>query len=49
MRSPPAVEAGTVLPPAIKDGAIPPDDLGEYRNPLVVLVPYAAPASVEAV
>jgi predicted RNase H-like HicB family nuclease len=39
-----AAEAGAVLPPAIEDGAIPPDDLGEYHKPLVVLVPYAAPA-----
>jgi predicted RNase H-like HicB family nuclease len=39
-----AVEAGAVLPPAIEDGAVPPPDLGEYRNPLVVLVPYAVPA-----
>jgi hypothetical protein len=35
-------EAGVVLPPAIEDGRIPPHDLGEYHNPLVVLVPYAA-------
>jgi predicted RNase H-like HicB family nuclease len=36
-----AIEAGWVLPPAIEDGAIPPYDLGEYRNPLVVLVPFS--------
>jgi predicted RNase H-like HicB family nuclease len=41
-----AVEAGAVLPPAIEEGAIPPYDLGEYHKPLVVLVPYAAPAPV---
>jgi predicted RNase H-like HicB family nuclease len=34
-----AVEAGAVLPPAIEDGAIPPD-LGEYHKPLL-LVAYA--------
>jgi hypothetical protein len=42
-----AVEAGAVLPPVIEDGAIPPHDLGEYRKPLVVLVPYASPAVVQ--
>ena len=42
-----AIEAGAALPPAIEDGAIPPHDLGEYHDPLVVLVPYApAPAAV---
>ena len=39
-----AMEAGAALPPAIEDGAIPPDDLSEYHKPLVVLVPYTAPA-----
>jgi predicted RNase H-like HicB family nuclease len=39
-----AIDAGAALPPAIEDGAIPPDDLSEYQNPLVVLVPYSAPA-----
>jgi predicted RNase H-like HicB family nuclease len=41
-----AIEAGAALPPAIEDGVIPPYDLGEYHNPLVVLVPYAAAAPV---
>jgi predicted RNase H-like HicB family nuclease len=41
-----AVEAGAVLPPSIEDGVIPPYDLGDYQNPLVVLVPYAASAPV---
>jgi predicted RNase H-like HicB family nuclease len=36
-----AAEAGAVLPPAIEEGGIQPYDLGEYDNPLVVLVPYA--------
>ncbi|MGD0106179.1 MAG: hypothetical protein ABSC06_19380 [Rhodopila sp.] len=40
-----AVEAGAGLPPAIEDGAIPPDQ-GEYHNPLIVLVPFASPAPV---
>lgn len=35
-----AIEAGAALPPAIEDGVIPPYDLGEYENPLVVLVAY---------
>jgi predicted RNase H-like HicB family nuclease len=43
-----AVEAGAVLPPSIEDGVIPPYDLGDYQNPLVVLVPYAASAPVAA-
>jgi hypothetical protein len=38
--------ARQVLPPAIEDGAVPPD-LGDYRNPLVVLVPYAVPTVVQ--
>jgi predicted RNase H-like HicB family nuclease len=41
-----AVEAGAVLPLAIEDGAVPPDDLGEYHRPLVVLVAYAVAAVV---
>jgi predicted RNase H-like HicB family nuclease len=40
-----AVEAGTVPPPAIEDGTTPPSDLAEYHNPMVVLVPYGAPAA----
>ena len=40
-----AIEAGAVLPQAIEDGGIPPYDLGTYHNPLVVLVPYTAPAT----
>jgi hypothetical protein len=35
-----ASEAGVVLPLAVEDGGIPAYDLGEYHNPLVVLVPY---------
>ena len=35
-----AIEAGAVLPPAIEDGVIPRYDLGEYANPLVLLVAY---------
>jgi hypothetical protein len=41
-----AVEAGAALPPSIEDGVIPPYDLGDYQNPLVVLVPYEASAPV---
>jgi predicted RNase H-like HicB family nuclease len=40
-----ALEAGAVPPPAIEDGVIPPSDLSEYHNPLVVLVPYDVPAA----
>jgi predicted RNase H-like HicB family nuclease len=43
-----AVEAGAVLPPSIEDGVIPPYDLGDYQNPLVVLVPCPASAPVAA-
>lgn len=43
-----AVEAGAPLPRAIEDGEIPAYDLGEYSNPLVLLVPYAAPARASA-
>jgi predicted RNase H-like HicB family nuclease len=39
-----AVEAGAALPPSIEEGVIPPYDLGDYQNPLVVLVSYEAPA-----
>ena len=35
-----AIGAGMAPPPAIADGAIPPRDLGDYHNPLVVLVSY---------
>jgi len=35
-----AIEAGALPPPAIEDGVIPSYDLGEYENPLVVLVAY---------
>jgi len=41
-----AVEAGAALPPAIEDGVIPPYDLGDYHNPLVLLIPYGAPRPV---
>jgi predicted RNase H-like HicB family nuclease len=41
-----ALEAGATLPPAIEDGGIPTYDLAAYHKPLVVLVPYAAPAPV---
>lgn len=40
-----AVEAGTVLPPAIEDGGAPAYDLADYERPLVVLVQYAGSAS----
>ena len=43
-----AIEAGASLPPAVEEGAIPPDDLNDFRNPLVVLVPYSAAATVAA-
>jgi predicted RNase H-like HicB family nuclease len=43
-----AGDAGVVLPPAIEDGGIPAYDLGEYHNPLVVLVPYEAPVPATA-
>jgi hypothetical protein len=36
-----AVDAGLGLPPAIEDRAIPPSDLADYNNPLIVLVSYA--------
>ena len=42
-----AIEAGTPLPKAIEDGAIPQYDPGEYDNPLVILVPYG-PAAIAA-
>jgi predicted RNase H-like HicB family nuclease len=44
-----AVEAGAPLPPSIEEGAVPLDDLGEFHNPMMVLVPYSlpAPASVD--
>lgn len=35
-----AIEAGVTLPPAIEDGVVPAYDVGEYENPLVVLVGY---------
>lgn len=41
-----AIEAGATLPPVIEDGVISTYDLGEYHNPLVVLVPYATPVAV---
>ena len=41
-----AVAAGAVLPPAVEDGTLPPPDLGDYRNPLVVLIPCALPETV---
>ena len=37
-----ATEAGAALPPAVEDAGLPPYDLGEYQNPLVVLIDYAA-------
>jgi predicted RNase H-like HicB family nuclease len=36
-----AIDAGAGLPPAIEDGVIPPYDLADYHNPLVVLVAFA--------
>ncbi len=41
-----AAEAGVVLPPAIKDGVIPPHDLSEYQKTPLVLAPYTGPAPV---
>lgn len=38
-----AIEAGASVPRSIEDGDIPAYDPGEYSNPLVLLVPYAAP------
>ena len=43
-----AIEAGASLPRAIEEGEIPAYDLGEYSNPLVLLVPYAAPVPADA-
>jgi predicted RNase H-like HicB family nuclease len=43
-----AVEAGAALPRAIEDGEIPTYNLDDYSNPLVLLVPYAAPAPATA-
>ena len=43
-----AVEAGATLPRAIEDGEIPASDFGEYSNPLVLLVAYAAPVPATA-
>jgi predicted RNase H-like HicB family nuclease len=43
-----AIEAGATLPRAIEDGEIPAYDLCEYSNPLVLLVPYVAPAPATA-
>jgi predicted RNase H-like HicB family nuclease len=40
-----ALEAGVVLPQPIEDGAVPPSDLSEYHDPLVVLVPYEIPVT----
>jgi predicted RNase H-like HicB family nuclease len=44
-----AVDAGATLPRSIEEGAVPPDDLGEFHKPMMVLVPYSlpAPASVD--
>src|SRR5262245_26678571 len=41
-----AVAAGASLPPSVEEGAIPPDDLADFSNPLIVLVPYSASAAV---
>ena len=43
-----AIEAGAPLPMAIEEGGIPAYDLCEYSNPLVLLVPYAAPVPAAA-
>jgi predicted RNase H-like HicB family nuclease len=43
-----AIAAGASLPHAIEDGGMPAYDLGDYHNPLVILVPYAAPAPATA-
>ena len=42
-----AVEAGALLPPPIEDGVVPGYDLGEYDNPLVLLVAYEPAAAAE--
>ena len=38
-----AVEAGATLPPSIEEGGITTYELGDYREPLVLLVPYDNP------
>jgi len=43
-----AIEAGAVLPRSIEEGVIPQCDLSEFDNPLIVLVPYTAPAAASA-
>ena len=42
-----AVEAGALVPPPIEAGVIPDYNLGEYQNPLVVLVAYAPEMAAE--
>jgi len=42
-----AAGAGATLPPAIEDGVIPLYDLGEYQNPLVLLVAYEPAMAAE--
>lgn len=37
-----AIDAGATPPLAIEDGIVPPSDLSDYENPLVVLVAYDA-------
>jgi predicted RNase H-like HicB family nuclease len=43
-----ALGTGVALPPSIEEGVIPYYDLNEFHNPLVVLVPYTAPAPASA-
>jgi predicted RNase H-like HicB family nuclease len=35
-----AVDAGVALPPSLEDGGLPSYDLGDYHNPLVLLIAY---------
>jgi predicted RNase H-like HicB family nuclease len=40
-----AVGADVALPPAIEDGVIPSYNLGDYHEPLMMLVPFTSPAT----
>lgn len=44
-----AVGARVPLRLSTEEGAVPPDYLAEFHNPLMVLVPYSAPATMPAV
>jgi predicted RNase H-like HicB family nuclease len=43
-----ALGAGAPLPPGLEDGVFPLYDLGDYHDPLVVLIPFAVPAAAAA-